>query len=102
MALGAQRQTLISMFVRHGLLLTGVGIACGLVASFAVMRLMSSLLFNVSPLDPVTYSAVTIVVVITALPTRRNNRPRRRLARGIERHFTNVKPCGTRCGNTYA
>ena len=76
MALGAQRQTLISMFVRHGLLLTGVGIACGLVASFAVMRLMSSLLFNVSPLDPVTYSAVTIVVFITAylacyLPSRR-------------------------------
>jgi len=76
MALGAQRQTLISMFVRHGLLLTGVGIACGLVASFAVMRLMSSLLFNVSPLDPVTYSAVTIVVVVTAylacyLPSRR-------------------------------
>ena len=76
MALGAQRQTLISMFVRHGLLLTGVGIACGLVASFAVMRLMSSLLFNVSPLDPVTYSAVTIVVVFTAylacyLPSRR-------------------------------
>jgi predicted permease len=76
MALGAQRQTLISMFVRHGLLLTGVGIACGLVASFAVMRLMSSLLFNVSPLDPVTYSAVTVGVVITAylacyLPSRR-------------------------------
>jgi predicted permease len=76
MALGAQRQTLISMFVRHGLLLTGVGIACGLVASFAVMRLMSSLLFKVSPLDPITYSAVTIVVVITAylacyLPSRR-------------------------------
>jgi ABC-type antimicrobial peptide transport system permease subunit len=76
MALGAQRQTLISMFVRHGLLLTGVGIACGLVASFAVMRLMSSLLFNVSPLDPITYSAVTIVVVFTAylacyLPSRR-------------------------------
>ncbi len=76
MALGAQRQTLISMFVRHGLLLTGVGIACGLVASFAVMRLMSSLLFNVSPLDPVTYAAVTVGVVITAylacyLPSRR-------------------------------
>ena len=76
MALGAQRQTLIAMFVRHGLLLTGVGIACGLVASFAVMRLMSSLLFNVSPLDPVTYAAVTVGVVITAylacyLPSRR-------------------------------
>jgi len=76
MALGAQRKTLIAMFVRHGLLLTGVGIACGLVASFAVMRLMSSLLFNVSPLDPVTYAAVTVGVVVTAylacyLPSRR-------------------------------
>jgi predicted permease len=76
MALGAQRQTLISMFVRHGLLLTGIGIVCGLVGAFAVMRLMSSLLFNVSPLDPVTYAAVTIGVVVTAylacyLPSRR-------------------------------
>jgi predicted permease len=76
MALGAQRQTLISMFVRHGLLLTGIGIVCGLVGAFAVMRLMASLLFNVSPLDPVTYGAVTIGVVVTAylacyLPSRR-------------------------------
>jgi predicted permease len=76
MALGAQQQTLIAMFVRHGLLLTSIGIACGLVASFAVMRLMSSLLFNVSPLDPVTYAAVTVGVVVAAylacyLPSRR-------------------------------
>jgi putative ABC transport system permease protein len=76
MALGAQRQTLISIFVRHGLLLTGIGIVCGLVGAFAVMRLMSSLLFNVSPLDPVTYAAVTVGVVVTAylacyLPSRR-------------------------------
>jgi predicted permease len=75
-ALGAQRPALISMFVRHGLMLTSIGITCGLVASFAVMRLMSSLLFNVSPLDPVTYAAVTIGVVVTAylacyLPSRR-------------------------------
>jgi predicted permease len=76
MALGAQRQTLIAMFVRHGLLLTGIGIVCGLVGAFAVMRLMSSLLFNVSPLDPVTYAAVTVGVIVTAylacyLPSRR-------------------------------
>ncbi|HXN73434.1 MAG TPA: ABC transporter permease [Candidatus Acidoferrales bacterium] len=76
MALGAQRQTLIGMFVRHGLWLTGIGIACGLVGAFAVMRLMSSLLFNVSPLDPVTYAAVTAGVIVTAylacyLPSRR-------------------------------
>ena len=76
MALGAQRQTLIAMFVRHGLLLTGIGIVCGLLGAFAVMRLMSSLLFNVSPVDPITYAAVTFGVVVTAclacyLPSRR-------------------------------
>ena len=76
MALGAQRQGLVAMFVRQGLWLTGVGIVCGLVTAFGVMRLMSSLLFNVSPVDPVTYGAVTLGVVVTAylacyLPSRR-------------------------------
>jgi len=76
MALGAQRKMLVGMFVRQGLWLTGVGIFCGLVTAFAVMRLMSSLLFNVSPVDPVTYGAVTLGVVVTAylacyLPSRR-------------------------------
>ena len=56
MALGAQRQTLTKMFVRQGLMLTGIGVACGLVAAFATMRLMSSLLFKVSPVDPITYA----------------------------------------------
>jgi putative ABC transport system permease protein len=76
MALGAQRPTLIAMFVRHGLLLTSIGILCGLAGAFAVMRLMSSLLFNVSPVDPITYAAVTVGVVATTyvacyLPSRR-------------------------------
>ncbi len=76
MALGAQRQTLTGMFVRQGLLLTGIGVACGLVAAFASMRLMSSLLFKVSAVDPVTYGAMTLGVVAVAylacyLPSRR-------------------------------
>jgi predicted permease len=76
MALGAQQPTLVSMFVRHGLLLTGIGIICGLAGAFAALRLMSSLLFNVSPVDPITYAAVTVGVVVTAylacyLPSRR-------------------------------
>jgi len=74
--LGAQQQTLTAMFVRHGLWLAGIGVACGLAASLAVMRLMSSLLFHVSPLDPITYIAVTagviaIVYVACYLPSRR-------------------------------
>ncbi len=76
MALGAQRGTLTAMFVRQGLLLTGIGIACGLVAAFATMRLMSSLLFNVSPVDPITYATITVGTVAVAylacyLPSRR-------------------------------
>ena len=76
MALGAQRQAITGMFVRHGLVLTAIGVAFGLVASFVTMRLMSSLLFNVSPVDPVTYGAITAVIVVIAyvacyLPSRR-------------------------------
>jgi predicted permease len=76
MALGAQRKMLVGMFVRQGLWLTGVGILCGLGTAFVAMRLMSSLLFKVSPVDPLTYGAVTLGVVVTAylacyLPSRR-------------------------------
>jgi len=76
MALGAQQKTLTGMFVRHGLMLTGIGVACGLVVAFLVMRLMSTLLFKVSPADPVTYAAVSIGLGVTAfvasyLPSRR-------------------------------
>jgi predicted permease len=75
-ALGAQHQQLAGMFVRHGLLLTAAGVACGLVASIALTRLMSSLLFEVSRFDPVTYGAVAIGLVAAAalasyLPSRR-------------------------------
>jgi predicted permease len=76
MALGAQSKVLTNMFVRHGLILTGVGVACGLVAAFILMRFMASILFGVSPIDPVTYIAVSTGLAATAflasyLPSRR-------------------------------
>ena len=76
MALGAQEKILIGMFVRHGLVLTGIGVACGLTAAFIVMRLMSSLLFHVNPVDPLTYAAVSLGLIGTAylasyVPSRR-------------------------------
>lgn len=78
MALGAQQRALTNMFVRHGLWLTGIGVVCGLAAAVVLMRLMSSLLFKVSPVDPLTYSAVSIGLVFTAflasyLPSRRTS-----------------------------
>jgi putative ABC transport system permease protein len=67
MALGARPQELTRMFVRHGLLLAGVGVVCGLGAAFAVMRLMTSLLFKVSAVDPITYGAASVGLIATAL-----------------------------------
>jgi predicted permease len=76
MALGAQRDQLTSMFVRQGLALTATGIVIGLAAAFMAMRLMSSLLFNVSPFDPGTYLGMTVIILGIAwlacyLPSRR-------------------------------
>jgi ABC-type antimicrobial peptide transport system permease subunit len=67
MALGAQQQTLTGMFLRHGLLLTVIGVVFGLASAAVLMRLMASLLFNVRPVDPVTYAAVSAGLVVTAL-----------------------------------
>jgi predicted permease len=76
MALGAQQNVLTRMFVRHGLLLTSIGIAFGLAVAVVVMRLMSSLLFHVSAADPLTYLSVAVGLTATAfvasyLPSRR-------------------------------
>jgi ABC-type antimicrobial peptide transport system permease subunit len=76
MALGARQQQLAGMFLRHGIVLTGIGVAIGLVAAFALMRLMSSLLFQVSPVDPVTYLTVSLGLIAVAalasyIPSRR-------------------------------
>jgi predicted permease len=67
MALGAQQRALTNMFVRHGLFLTGIGVACGLVVAIILMRLMSTLLFKVNPTDPLTYVAVSAGLIATAL-----------------------------------
>ena len=76
MALGAQQQSVTGMFIRHGLILTGIGAAFGLIVAIVAMRLMSSLLFHVKAVDPLTYAAVTLGLVATAfiasyLPSRR-------------------------------
>ena len=76
MALGAQQGELKGMFVRHGLGLAGVGVVIGLVAAAALTRLMSSLLYGITALDPVTYIAVSLVLATSTvfasyLPARR-------------------------------
>ena len=62
-ALGAQAQGVTRLFVAHGLTLAGVGVAIGLTAAFGMTRLMSSLLFEVSPVDSLTYAAVSLTLI---------------------------------------
>jgi len=55
------------MVVRHALLLSSIGVGVGLVSALAVTRLMSTLLFDVSPRDPLTFGLVPVVLVAAAL-----------------------------------
>jgi putative ABC transport system permease protein len=76
MALGARQEKIRQMFVGHGLRLAGIGVVCGAVAAAALTKLMRALLFEVSPMDPVTYGAVAVVLIAAAwvaayLPARR-------------------------------
>ncbi|HEY4361351.1 MAG TPA: ABC transporter permease [Bryobacteraceae bacterium] len=65
-ALGAQARELRHMFVRQGLVLAGIGAALGMVAAAGLTRLMSSLLFGVTPLDPATYAIVPVFLLAAA------------------------------------
>jgi predicted permease len=76
MALGAKKSELVWMFVRSALVVTGIGTGVGLCAAAVLMRLMRTLLFGISPLDPVTFTAVPVALVVAAslasyLPARR-------------------------------
>jgi putative ABC transport system permease protein len=87
MALGADRPTVTRMVVKHGLRLTAIGVAAGLVGAFLITRLLSGLpvearaplLFDVRPLDPLTLLGVSALLVVVALiacyiPARRATR----------------------------
>ena len=76
LALGAQKNELQWMFVRSALTLTVAGVAIGIVAAAMLTQSMKSLLFGISPLDPITYLTVPIVLAAAAvlasyLPARR-------------------------------
>ena len=79
MALGASRADVLRLVVVQGLRLTMMGVACGLIASFAASRLIASMLFDVSPTDVVTFVAVPALLAVAALgasylPARRATR----------------------------
>jgi predicted permease len=67
MALGAQRRHLIKLVVRHGIVLSIVGVVLGMAGAYAVTRFMASMLFNVKPNDPATFLAVATLLIAVAL-----------------------------------
>jgi predicted permease len=67
-ALGAQAGEVRRMFVGHGMLLASIGLALGLAAAFGLTRLMSSVLFGVTALDPIAYGAgVALLIAASAV-----------------------------------
>jgi hypothetical protein len=67
LALGAQRWQIVLAVVRQSLFLAGAGCVAGLLCALALSRLLHSFLFEVSALDPVTFSMVPLLMVMVAL-----------------------------------
>jgi ABC-type antimicrobial peptide transport system permease subunit len=79
MALGAGRGQVLNLVLGQGLGIAAVGILLGIGGAFALSRLTSSLLYGVSPSDPLTYGAVAVVIALVAtaacvVPSRRATR----------------------------
>ncbi len=79
MALGALRSDIVRLVLRHGLALTGLGLALGLTGAVALARVLGSLLYGVGALDPLTLGAV--VLTLTAVATLASWLPAHRASR---------------------
>jgi putative ABC transport system permease protein len=67
MALGAQRRDVLKMVVKEGLSLTLTGVVIGLIAALGLTRLLGSLLYGVSPTDPLALGSVAVLFALVAL-----------------------------------
>ena len=67
MALGARPNELMGLFLAHGFALALIGVACGLAVSAALTRVLGSFLFDVNPLDPLTYAAASLGLISAAV-----------------------------------
>ena len=79
LALGASRAAVLRLVLRQGLTLAIIGVAIGLAGAAWLTQYVSTLLFNVAPLDPATFAAATLTLVAVALvacyvPARRATR----------------------------
>ena len=66
-ALGASRGSILSLVIRQGMALTGIGVAIGLAGSAVASQAIAALLFGVSPLDPLTYLGVILLLAAVSI-----------------------------------
>ena len=66
-ALGSTPTTTLALVTREGLRLIGIGVALGLAGGFAATRLLTAMLFGVSPLDRYTWTATTVTLVVVGM-----------------------------------
>lgn len=79
MALGATQRRVLAMILVEGLKLTLFGVVIGTISAFALTRFMSTILYGVSPADPLTFTSIAMLLVLMALlacylPARRATR----------------------------
>src|SRR5262245_58307658 len=67
MALGASRQNVFALVVSHGARLAAAGIVCGVLGAFGVTRVVTSLLYNVTATDPLSYVGTAVFLALVAL-----------------------------------
>jgi ABC-type antimicrobial peptide transport system permease subunit len=67
MALGADRRDLITMIVKHGAVLSAVGLVIGLGSAFAATRMMAAILYGVSSTDLFTFAGVSVLLTAVAI-----------------------------------
>jgi len=67
LALGAQMSDVLRMILGQGMAVIMIGVGLGLVAAFGLLRLMRSLLFEVTETDPLTYAGITLMLIVVAL-----------------------------------
>jgi putative ABC transport system permease protein len=75
-ALGAQRADVLRLVVRQGVTLAMIGVLVGIAGAFGITRVIASLLYNVTPTDPISFGGVAIFLTVIAflasyLPARR-------------------------------
>jgi len=67
MALGANRADVLKLVVRQGMMMTLIGLVLGLAGAFALSRVLTGMLYGVSATDPLTFTGVSIVLLVVAL-----------------------------------